>query len=60
MGLEKGQELVNTGDLGYWPPGKAFCIFFGPTQSAVEGEIRPASEVTVFGKFPAMHRYLSR
>jgi hypothetical protein len=31
MGLEKGQEVVNAGGLGYWPQGKAFCIFFGPT-----------------------------
>ncbi len=25
--LEEGQEVVELGDLGYWPPGKAFCIF---------------------------------
>ena len=30
--LEAGQEIVNSGDLGYWPPGSAFCIFFGQTQ----------------------------
>jgi len=29
--LEDGKEIVNAGDLGYWPPGTAFCIFFGPT-----------------------------
>jgi uncharacterized protein len=30
--LEKNaQELVEVGDLGYWPSGNAFCIFFGPT-----------------------------
>ena len=29
---EDGVEVVGTGDLGYWPPGKAFCIFFGPTR----------------------------
>jgi len=48
--LEKGQELVELGDLGYWPPGSAFCIFFGPTPMSGGEEIRPASAVTVFGK----------
>ena len=48
--LENGQELVSMGDLGYWPEGKAFCIFFGPTPVSQGNEIRPASPVTVFGK----------
>ena len=48
--LEKGQELVEVGDLGYWPSGSAFCIFFGPTPMSRGEEIRPASAVTVFGK----------
>jgi len=48
--LEAGQELVSTGDLGYWPDGNAFCIFFGPTPVSQGDEIRPASQVTVFGK----------
>lgn len=50
IGLEKGQELVQIGDLGYWPTGMAFCIFFGETPVSRKGEIRPASAVTVFGK----------
>jgi len=48
--LEAGQELVNIGDLGYWPQGNAFCIFFGSTPMSRGDEIRPASQVTVFGK----------
>jgi len=48
--LEAGQEVVNTGDLGYWPAGNAFCIFFGPTPISNTGEIRAASKVTIFGK----------
>ena len=48
--LEAGQEVVNIGDLGYWPDGNAFCIFFGPTPVSQGDEIRPASPVTVFGK----------
>ena len=48
--LEVGQELVSTGDLGYWPEGNAFCIFYGPTPISRGDEIRPASAVTVFGR----------
>ena len=48
--LEVGQELVSAGDLGYWPEGNAFCIFFGPTPISRGGEIRPTSAVTVFGR----------
>jgi len=48
--LESGQELVGIGDLGYWPQGSAFCIFFGPTPISQGDKIRPASPVTVFGR----------
>ena len=44
------RETVDMGDLAYWPPGTAFCIFFGPTPSSRGSEIRPASAVNVFGK----------
>ena len=44
------RETVDMGDLAYWPPGSAFCIFFGPTPSSRGSEIRPASAVNVFGK----------
>lgn len=49
--LEKNaQELVNLGDLGYWPEGKGFCIFFGPTPISRGDEIKPASAVNIIGK----------
>jgi len=47
---QNGQELVVLGDLGYWPPGNAMCIFFGPTPMSNGNEIRPASAVNVWGK----------
>jgi len=50
LGEEDGREVVDPGDLGYWPPGKAFCIFWGPTPASRGTEIRPASRVNVFGK----------
>jgi hypothetical protein len=49
-GPENPREIVEMGDLGYWPPGSAFCIFFGPTPASRGDEIRPASAVNVFGK----------
>ena len=47
---ESPQEVVAMGDLGYWPPGRAFCIFFGRTPASHGDEIRPASAVNVFGR----------
>ena len=48
--LENSQGVVELGDLAYWPPGTAFCIFFGPTPMSQGDEIRPASAVNVIGK----------
>lgn len=49
--LEKtAREEVEMGDLGYWPAGNAFCIFFGPTPMSREGKIIPASAVNIIGK----------
>jgi hypothetical protein len=39
--------VVQVGDLGYWPSGRAFCIFFGLTPASVPGEIRPASPARI-------------
>lgn len=47
---ENPREVVEMGDLGYWPPGNAFCIFFGPTPASRGDEIRPASPINVFGR----------
>ena len=47
---DHAREVVESGDLGYWPPGKALCIFFGQTPMSRPGEIRPASAVNIVGK----------
>lgn len=44
------KEEVEMGDIGYWPTGRAFCIFFGPTPISKEGKIIPASAVNIIGK----------
>ena len=47
---ETSKELVELGDLGYWPSGNAFCIFYGKTPISQNDEIRPASAVNIIGK----------
>lgn len=46
----KCREIVEAGELGYWPAGSAFCIFFGPTPASEGDEIRAASAVNIVGK----------
>jgi len=41
---------VAVGDLGYWPVGPAFCIFFGPTPVSSGDQPRAYSPVNVFGR----------
>jgi uncharacterized protein len=47
---ESAREEVAVGDLGYWPTGRAFCIFFGPTPMSRAGKIIPASAVNIIGR----------
>ncbi len=48
--LEDPRAVVDLGDLGYWPTGHAFCIFYGPTPASGENDIVPASPVDVIGR----------
>jgi hypothetical protein len=49
--LEKGARAeVAIGDVAFWPPGKALCVFFGATPASTEGEPRAASPVTLIGR----------
>ena len=47
---DTAREEVEMGDLGYWPSGNAFCIFFGQTPMSKPGKIIPASAVNIIGK----------
>ena len=46
----EAREQMAVGELGFWPDGDAFCIFFGPTPVSVAGEPRAYSPVNPFGK----------
>jgi hypothetical protein len=50
VAAENAQATVHKGDLGYWPDGSCFCIFYGKTpMSKSEDAIIPASPVNVIG-----------
>jgi hypothetical protein len=56
---ESAKEIVEEGDIAFWPSGSCFCIFFGPTPISKPEEIRPASAVNVFGKILGDAKQLS-
>jgi len=41
---------VEVGELGYWPVGQAFCIFFGPTPVSTDERPRAYSPVNIIGR----------
>jgi len=47
---ETSTTSVKVGDIGFWPPGNALAIFFGPTPMSTGPEPVPASEVNLVGK----------
>jgi hypothetical protein len=44
------REEVAVGELGYWPVGHAFCIFFGPTPVSTDERPRAYSPVNILGR----------
>ena len=44
------REDIEIGELGYWPAGPAFCIFFGATPASAGEKPRAYSPVTVIGR----------
>jgi len=45
------REEVEVGEMGYWPTGNAFCLFFGPTPASSGEKPRAASAVNIIGRF---------
>ncbi len=44
------RDLMEVGELAFWIPGNALCVFFGPTPASEESEPRAASPVNPVGK----------
>jgi hypothetical protein len=47
---QSATKKVKAGDIGYWPPGQALAIFFGPTPMSTCSDPVPASEVNLVGR----------
>lgn len=47
---ETATTKVKVGDIGFWPPGNAMAIFFGPTPMSTGPDPVPASAVNIVGK----------
>lgn len=47
---ETATRKVKVGDIGFWPPGNAMAIFFGPTPMSSGADPFPVSAVCLIGR----------
>jgi len=47
---DDARAQMAVGELAYWPPGNAFCIFFGPTPASQKDEPRAANPANPIGR----------
>jgi hypothetical protein len=47
------RDIMEVGEIAYWPPGKALCIFFGRTPASTDERPRAASPVIPIGRVTA-------
>ncbi len=57
---ETATTRVKVGHIGYWPPGEALAVFFGPTPMSTGPDPVPASEVNLVGKIRDDARVLKK
>ena len=50
LATQNEREEVEIGDIAYWRPGKALCLFYGRTPASTSDRPRAASPVAVVGK----------
>ncbi len=60
LGKENAVQDVEVGDVAYWPPGRAICIFFGPTPVSNGEKPRAYSPVNVFARIVGDPRIFSK
>ena len=44
------RDLLEVGEIAFWPPGQALCLFFGQTPASTDERPRAASPVVPLGK----------
>lgn len=47
---DSAREEMEVGEIAYWPPGGAFCVFFGRTPASADDAPRAASPVNPLGR----------
>ncbi|MBI4306199.1 MAG: hypothetical protein HY678_07755 [Chloroflexi bacterium] len=57
---KEATDVYEVGSVAYWPPGKALCIFFGPTPASHGDEPRMASQGNPVGKIDGEARVLKK
>ena len=53
------REMMEVGEIAYWPPGQALCIFFGRTPASTDSKPRAASPVLPIGRVTAGLEHLA-
>ena len=43
-------DVVEVGEVAFWPPGNCLCLFWGPTPASRGNECRAADAVNVVGR----------
>jgi hypothetical protein len=57
---ESAREVMEVGEIAYWPPGSALCFFFGLTPVSTDERPRAASAAVPLGKFTGSVEALKR
>jgi len=56
---DDARDALEEGELAFYPPLNAFCIFFGPTPVSTDSKPRAADMVNVFGKIKGDYTLLN-
>ena len=52
--MTDAREIMEIGEIAYWPTGDALCFFFGQTPASTDDRPRAVSPVVPMGRFVGM------